>query len=188
MRFEILVLGPAVVRASLALTILAIDGISGRGISSSTMAPLEDDEAKDFVSSKLTFSLLFSTLLKVFNQLIRPRILFGELPRDPWTEKVSRRVSELGNRIIRFRMKLILIFSLALLLPGFNPNFSLRPVEGWTNTPDGLPIDELEDVVVAGSRGDFFSFFLLKIPADGIGAIPDGPGARIVSFTYLRIR
>ena len=87
------------VRASLTLTILAIEGISGRGISSSTMAPLEDDEAKDFVSSKLTFSLLFSTLLAVFNQLIMPRILFGELPRDPWTEKVSRRVSELGNRI-----------------------------------------------------------------------------------------
>ena len=76
MRFEILVPEPAMVRASLALTILAIDGISGRGISSSTMAPLEDVEAKDFVSSKLTFSL---TLFKVFNQLITfmPRIFFG---------------------------------------------------------------------------------------------------------------
>ena len=93
--------GQAMVRASLALTILAIEGISGRSFSppSSTMAPLEDDEAKDFVSSKLTFSLLFSTLLKVFNQLIRSRVLFGELPRDPWTEKLAGRVSELGKRI-----------------------------------------------------------------------------------------
>ena len=71
---------PAMVRASLTLTILAIEGISGRGISSSTMAPLEDDEAKDFVSSKLTFSLLFSTLLIVFNQFIRQRIVFGDQP------------------------------------------------------------------------------------------------------------
>ena len=71
---------PAMVRASLTLTILAIEGISGRGISSSTMAPLEDDEAKDFVSSKLTFSLLFSTLLIVFNQFMRQRIVFGDQP------------------------------------------------------------------------------------------------------------
>ena len=70
----------------------------------------------------------------------------------------------------------------------FNPNLSLRPVEGRTNTPDGLPADDIEDVVVSGSRCVFFSFFLLKIPADGIGAIPDGPGARIVSFTYLMVR
>ena len=90
------------VRASLTLTILAIEGISGRGISSSTMAPLEDDEAKDFVSSKLTFSLLFSTLLIVFNQLFRPRILSDELPRDPRTEKWAGRISEVGNGINPF--------------------------------------------------------------------------------------
>ena len=41
--------------------------------------------------------------------------------------------------------------------------------------------------LVFGSRGDFLSLFLLKIPADGIGARPDGPGARIVSFTYLMV-
>ena len=57
-------------RGSLALTILAIEGISGRSFSPSTIAPLEDDEANDFVSSKLTFSLM---LLKVFNQLIRTK-------------------------------------------------------------------------------------------------------------------
>lgn len=52
-------------RASLALTILAIEGISGRSFSPSTIAPLDDDEANDFVSSKLTFSVM---LFKVFNQ------------------------------------------------------------------------------------------------------------------------
>ena len=38
--------------------------------------------------------------------------------------------ADVPRHVPRFRMKLILIFSLALLLPGFNPNFSLRPVEG----------------------------------------------------------
>ena len=64
----------------------------------------------------------------------------------------------------------------------FNPSLSLRPVEGWTKTSDALPDDIVDGV--SGSS-DFLAFFLLKIPADGIGASPEGPGVRIVSVTYL---
>ena len=66
---------PTSVHISLALIILAIEGISGRSLSPLfIVAPLEDDDAKDFVSSKLTFSMLLTfsaTLFKVFHQFIK---------------------------------------------------------------------------------------------------------------------
>ena len=150
-----------------ALTIFASEGISG-GRSFRPFPPLaipsrEDDDAvsNDFVSLSWEASS------------IRLKIVFDHsTKRNHWLNVGTKTC--LGLLLGGFDFVSFLLF--------FNPSLSLRPVEGWTNTPDGLLLPD--DVVVFGSN-DLFSFFLLNIPADGVGACPDGPGARIVSVTYL---